>query len=174
MGHLPVLSKESIELLQPRPGAVVIDCTLGGGGHSRALLQAIQPGGRLLAVDRDQAAVTAGRQALPEAVVVQGNFADLERLAAVNGFDNAHAVLFDLGISSIQLDDPNRGFSFSRDGPLDMRLDTTAPVTAERLLNQLPKRELAELIRRLGEERWAARIAEFIVSRRPLRTTAGG
>src|SRR5438105_6505805 len=171
MGHLPVLSKESIELLQPRPGAVVIDCTLGGGGHSRALLQAIQPGGRWTAVDRDQAAVTAGRQALPEAVVVQGNFADLERLAAVNGFDNAHAVLFDLGVSSIQLDDPNRGFSFSRDGPLDMRLDTTAPVTAERLLNQLPKRELAELIRRLGEERWAARIAEFIVSRRPLRTT---
>jgi len=169
--HIPVLSKESIELLQPRPGAVAIDCTFGAGGHSRALLEAVSPGGRLLAIDRDPAAVAKGRSELPQAVVVQGNFGDLVRLAAANGFEHADAILFDLGISSLQLDDAERGFSFSREGPLDMRLDTTAPVTAERLVNQLPRAELSQLIRRLGEERWAARIADFIVRRRPLRTT---
>src|SRR5919201_2631035 len=169
--HVSVLLKESIELLQPRPGAVAIDCTLGAGGHSRALLDAIRPGGRLLAIDRDPAAVNAGRQSLPEAVVVHGNFRDLRRLAAANGFSGANAILFDLGVSSLQLQDPERGFSFSRDGPLDMRLDTTSPVTAERLVNQLSQAELARTIRELGEERWAARIAEFIVRRRPLKTT---
>ena len=169
--HVPVLSKESIELLQPRPGAVAIDCTLGGGGHSRLLLEAIGPSGRLLAIDRDLAAVEAGRQALLQAVAVHGDFGDLERLARAHGFERADAILFDLGISSTQLDDPERGFSFSRAGPLDMRLDTTAPVTAERLVNQLPKAELAQLIRTLGEERWAVRIADFIARRRPLHTT---
>ena len=169
--HVPVLLKESIELLQPRPGAVAIDCTFGAGGHSRALLDAVLPGGRLLAIDRDPAAVARGRQELPQAMVVQGDFGDLAKLAPAHGFDPAGAILFDLGLSSLQLDDAERGFSFSRVGPLDMRLDTTAPVTAERLLNQLSRAELSELIRRLGEERWAARIAEFIVRRRPLRTT---
>jgi 16S rRNA (cytosine1402-N4)-methyltransferase len=169
--HVPVLLKESIELLQPRPGAVAIDCTLGAGGHSRALLEAILPGGRLLAIDRDPAAVASGRKDLPDAVVIQGDFGDLWRLAPAAGFDRADAILFDLGVSSLQLEDPERGFSFSREGPLDMRLDPTAPVTAERLVNQLPKGELGQLIRDLGEERWAARIAEFVVRRRPLRTT---
>ena len=149
----------------------MIDCTFGAGGHSRALLEAVSPGGRLLAIDRDPAAVAKGRSEVPQAVVVQGNFGDLVRLAAANGFEHADAILFDLGISSLQLDDAERGFSFSREGPLDMRLDTTAPVTAERLVNQLPRAELAQLIRRLGDERWAARIADFIVRRRPLRTT---
>src|SRR5919197_5010036 len=157
--HVPVLSKESIELLQPRPGAVAIDCTLGAGGHARALLEAVSPGGRLLAIDRDPAAVEAGRSALPQAVVVHGDFGDLGRLAPAHGFERADVILFDLGVSSLQLDDPGRGFSFSREGPLDMRLDTTAPVTAERLVNQLRQSDLAQLIRRLGEERWAARIA---------------
>ena len=169
--HVPVLLQASIELLQPRPGSVAIDCTFGAGGHSRALLEAVSPGGRLLAIDRDPAAVAKGKLELPEAVVVQGDFGDLGRLAPANGIERADAILFDLGLSSVQLDDAERGFSFSREGPLDMRLDTTAPVTAERLVNQLPRAELAQLIRRLGEERWAARIAEFIVRRRPLRTT---
>jgi 16S rRNA (cytosine1402-N4)-methyltransferase len=169
--HLPVLLKESIELLQPRPGAVAVDCTFGAGGHSQALLEAVQPGGRLLAIDRDPAAVARGREELKQAVVVQGDFGDLAKLAPAHGFERADAILFDLGISSLQLEDAERGFSFSRDGPLDMRLDPSAPVTAERLVNQLPRAELAQLIRTLGEERWAARIAEFIVRRRPLRTT---
>src|SRR5947209_3122357 len=149
--HLPVLLKESIELLQPRPGTVAIDCTLGAGGHSRALLEAVQPGGRLLAIDRDPAAVAAARDDLTDAVVIHGDFGDLERLVTAAGFESAGAILFDLGVSSLQLDDPERGFSFSREGPLDMRLDPTAPVSAERIVNQLPQRELAQTIRDLGE-----------------------
>jgi 16S rRNA (cytosine1402-N4)-methyltransferase len=175
MGHVSVLSQEVIAFLQPRPGAVVIDCTLGAGGHARLLLEAIQPGGRLLAIDRDPAAVEGGRALLsrfePPATVVRGDFADVDRLAREHGFAPADAILFDFGISSDQLDDPDRGFSFRQDGPLDMRMDPEGPVTAHKLVNQLSARELTELIRRYGEERWAARIAQFIVRRRPLRTT---
>ncbi len=175
MGHVPVLSKEAIEVLQPRPGAIVVDCTLGAGGHARLLLEAIQPDGRLLAIDRDPAAVEGGRTRLsvfgPPPTVVRGDFADLERIARENGFEQVDAVLFDFGISSVQLDDPERGFSFRAEGPLDMRLDPESPLTAERVVNELPERELGERIRELGEERWAARIAQFIVRRRPLRTT---
>ncbi|HEY8643415.1 MAG TPA: 16S rRNA (cytosine(1402)-N(4))-methyltransferase RsmH [Candidatus Dormibacteraeota bacterium] len=174
-GHIPALSKPVIALLQPRPGAVVVDGTLGAGGHARLLLEAIQPGGRLLAIDRDPAAVAGGRIQLsgfePPATVVRGDFGDLDHLARAHGFAQVDAVLFDLGISSVQLDDPARGFSFRGEGPLDMRMDPDDPVTAAQLANQLPERELTDLIRRLGEERWAARIASFIVKRRPLRTT---
>lgn len=162
-------------MLQPRPGGVVVDATLGAGGHARLLLEAIQPGGRLLAVDRDPAAVAGGRIQLsgfePPATVVRGDFGDLDHLARRHGFAQVDAVLFDLGVSSMQLDDPARGFSFRGEGPLDMRMDPDGPVTAAQLANQLPERELADMIRRLGEERWAARIAGFIVKRRPLRTT---
>ncbi len=173
--HRAVLSKESIELLQPRPGAVVVDCTLGAGGHARALLEQIQPGGRLLAIDRDPSAVEAARTLLsgfePLPALVHGDFGDVAQIAPAAGFGRVDAILFDLGISSTQLDDPSRGFSFRSDGPLDMRMDPTQPDTAEQLLNQLSERELAEMILRLGEDRWASRIAQFIVRRRPLRTT---
>jgi 16S rRNA (cytosine1402-N4)-methyltransferase len=153
----------------------VIDGTLGAGGHARLLLERIQPGGLLLAIDRDPAALERARPRLAgfdrEPILVQGDFGDLDRLAAEAGVGSADAVLLDLGISSDQLDDPARGFSFRREGPLDMRLDPSIPVSAERLVNELSRAELADLIRRLGEERWAARIAEFVVRRRPLRTT---
>ena len=152
-----------------------MDATLGAGGHARLLLEAVQPGGRLLAIDRDPAAVAGGRIQLsgfePPATVVRGDFGDLDHIARSHGFAQVDAVLFDLGVSSMQLDDPARGFSFRGEGPLDMRMDPDNPVTAAQLANQLPERELAGLIRRLGEERWAARIAGFIVKRRPLRTT---
>ena len=174
-GHIPALSKPVIALLQPRPGAVVVDGTLGAGGHARLLLESIQPGGRLLAIDRDPAAVAGGRAQLsefePPVTVVRGDFGDLDHIARTHGFERVDAVLFDLGISSVQLDDPERGFSFRGGGPLDMRMDPDDPVTAAQLVNQLPERELADLIRRLGEERWAARIASFIAKRRPLHTT---
>ena len=104
-------------------------------------------------------------------MLVHGDFGDVARLARGAGFDGVDGILFDLGLSSDQLGDPNRGFSFQKDGPLDMRLDRRAPVTAARVVNELPQRELAGLIRRLGEERWAARIARFVVARRPLTTT---
>lgn len=173
--HTPVLSKESIELLQPRPGAVVVDCTLGGGGHSRLLLERIQPGGRLLAIDRDEVAVEAARVQFgdfePRPHFVQGDFAEVAALAAEAGLNRVDGVLFDLGVSSAQLEDPQRGFSFQHDGPLDMRMDRRSPITAARIVNDLRERELAALIRELGEERWAVRVAKFIFARRPLRTT---
>jgi 16S rRNA (cytosine1402-N4)-methyltransferase len=135
----------------------------------------VQPGGRLLAIDRDQAAVLAARRRLagydPPPIVAQGDFAGVAGIAQEAGLDQVDGVLFDLGISSDQLDDPVRGFSFRQEGPLDMRMDQTSALTAERLVNGLSERDLADTIRRLGEERWAARIAQFIVRRRPLRTT---
>ncbi len=173
--HVPVLSKETIELLQPRPGAVVIDGTLGLGGHARLVLERVRPGGQLLGIDHDEVALAAARRRLagfdPPPVLRQGNFADLAAIAREAGFDHVDGVLLDLGVSSPQLDDPARGFSFRQDGPLDMRMDRRSTLTAERVVNELPERELAGVIRRFGEERWAARIAQFVVRRRPLRTT---
>ena len=156
----------------------MVDCTIGLGGHSRLILERIQPGGRLLGVDRDAAAIEAAGAALagldrsgPAPALCRGDFRDLARIARQAGFDRADGVLFDLGVSSPQLDDPARGFSFRQDGPLDMRMDRRSPLTAAQVVNQLPERDLARIIRRLGEERWAARIARFVVDRRPLRTT---
>lgn len=173
--HVSVLSKEAIEVLQPRPGQVAVDCTLGGGGHARLLLEAVQPGGRLLALDRDPSAVERARALLsgfdPPPILVAADFADLELIAAEHAPAGVQSVLFDLGLSSDQLDDPGRGFSFRQDGPLDMRMDPTSPLTAERIVNEMDARHLADTIKQLGEERWAARVAEFIVRRRPLRTT---
>lgn len=175
MGHVAVLSKESIEVLQPRPGSVAVDCTLGAGGHARLLLEAIQPGGRLLAIDRDPSAVARARTELsrfdPPPILATADFAELEAIVHSSGLEGAQAILFDFGISSTQLDDPARGFSFRNDGPLDMRMDPTGPLTAERIVNQTDRRELAGLIKELGEERWADRIAQFIVQRRPLHST---
>jgi len=156
-------------------GAVAIDCTLGQAGHARQILERITPGGRLLGIDRDPNAVEAARVALalygPEVVVVQGRFSALGSISAQNGFDQADLVLFDFGLSSNQIDDPERGFSFRGEGPLDMRMDPAAPVTAANIVNESDVRELERIIREFGEERWARRVAQFIVARRPLRTT---
>jgi 16S rRNA (cytosine1402-N4)-methyltransferase len=119
--------------------------------------------------------VEAARDALAGAggspVLVHADFAEVARVAREAGFERVDGVLFDLGLSSDQLEDPRRGFSFRLDGPLDMRMDVHSPVTAERVVNEMSERELASIIRRLGEERWAARIARFIADRRPLKTT---
>jgi 16S rRNA (cytosine1402-N4)-methyltransferase len=152
-----------------------VDCTLGAGGHAQLILQRIAPNGRLLAIDRDEAAVEAARAAFadvnPPPTFVHGDFGNLARLAREAGLEAAQGVLFDLGLSSVQLDDPDRGFSFRHDGPLDMRMDREGPLRAAQVVNELPERELADLIRHLGEERWAVRVAKFIVARRPLRST---
>jgi len=156
-------------------GAVAIDCTLGQAGHARQILERITPGGRLLGIDRDPAAVEAGLVALapfgPAAVVVHGRFSVLETIASDAGFGEADLILFDFGISSTQLDATDRGFSFRGEGPLDMRMDVTSELTAERIVNTFEPSEIERIIRSYGEERWARRIAQFIVARRPLRTT---
>jgi 16S rRNA (cytosine1402-N4)-methyltransferase len=150
----------------------VVDGTVGLGGHARLVLERIGPEGRLLGIDRDDVALEVARERLgPDVLLRRGDFRDLASIAREAGLDRVDGVLLDLGVSSPQLDDPARGFSFRQDGPLDMRMDRRAPLTAERVVNALPERDLARLIRELGEERWAARIAEFVVRRRPLRTT---
>jgi 16S rRNA (cytosine1402-N4)-methyltransferase len=154
---------------------VVVDGTLGLGGHARLVLERIGPDGRLLGIDRDDAALDEARERLaglrPEPLLRRGDFRDLAAIAREAGLDRVDGVLLDLGVSSPQLDQPDRGFSFRQDGPLDMRMDRRTDLTAERVVNGLPRRELAELIGRLGEERWAVRIAGFIADRRPLHTT---
>jgi 16S rRNA (cytosine1402-N4)-methyltransferase len=150
----------------------VVDGTVGLGGHARLVLERIGPEGRLLGIDRDDAALEVARRRLGAAPVLRrSDFRDLAAIVREAGLDRVDGVLLDLGVSSPQLDDPARGFSFRTEGPLDMRMDRRAPLTAERVLNTMPERELASLIRQLGEERWAARIAEFVVRRRPLHTT---
>jgi 16S rRNA (cytosine1402-N4)-methyltransferase len=148
---------------------------VGQAGHARQILERITPGGRLLGIDRDPNAVEAARVALaqygPQVVIVHGRFSELGSISAQNGFDNADLVLFDFGLSSNQIDDPERGFSFQSEGPLDMRMDPAAPVTAATIVNEADVREIERIIREYGEERWARRVAQFIVARRPLRTT---
>jgi 16S rRNA (cytosine1402-N4)-methyltransferase len=166
------------------PGAVWADCTLGGGGHALALLERSAPDGRLLGLDADADALEATerrlRQALGEAyerrvALVHAHFDSLAAIAAARGFEGLDGVLLDLGVSSHQLDTPQRGFSFQHDGPLDMRLDRAQGPTAADLLQRLDERELADIIYRYGEERGSRRIARAIVERRrtrPLGTTA--
>ncbi|WP_322487215.1 16S rRNA (cytosine(1402)-N(4))-methyltransferase RsmH [Chloroflexus sp.] len=179
--HTPVLLAEVIAALAPRPGGCYLDATVGGGGHALAVLQAAQPGGVLLGIDADPAALaaTAGRLAEvglgQQAVLRHGSFADLATLAAEAGFTAVDGILFDLGVSSYQLDTPERGFSFAADGPLDMRLDPTQGPTAADLVNRLSERELADIIFQYGEEHAARRIARAIVERRrsqPFHATA--
>ena len=144
-------------------------------GHARQILERILPGGRLLGIDRDPAAVEAAKAVLAPygaaATVVHGRFGELDRLAREVGFARPDLILFDFGISSVQLDDPERGFGFRSEGPLDMRMDPTSELTAARIVNQYGESEIERILREYGEERWARRVAQFIVARRPLRTT---
>jgi 16S rRNA (cytosine1402-N4)-methyltransferase len=144
-------------------------------GHARQILERIVPGGRLLGIDRDPEAVRAGKLALEPygsaATVVQGRFSEVARLAQEAGIARADLILFDFGISSAQLDDPERGFGFRSEGPLDMRMDPGSELTAARIVNQYSETDIERILREFGEERWARRIAQFIVARRPLRTT---
>ncbi len=170
--HQSVLSQPAIDLLEPAPGETFVDGTLGAGGHARLLLSRLGEGGRLVGIDRDPAAIVRARGiADPRLLVVEGNFADLPAILDDLGIGAVQGVLLDLGISSDQLDDPERGLSFRVDGPLDMRLSPQDPVTAADLVNGLGEADLAALLWRYGEERWSRRIARRILERRPLRRT---
>ncbi len=173
--HRPVLAAELTAALAPAPGRLYLDATVGGGGHAERLLEA---GACVLGIDRDDVALAAAEARLARfgdrVTLVRGAFADLPAIVAAEGIGPAAGLLVDLGVSSPQLDDPGRGFSFQADGPLDMRMDRRQPLTAADLVNGLPVPELARLIRTLGEERWAGAIARRIARARaeaPIETT---
>ncbi len=175
--HVPVMVDEIVRWLDPRPGAVFVDGTLGGGGHTRALAERVGPSGRVIALDLDPAAVAVAERSLAglPVTLVQGNFCELPEVLKQLAAGAVDGVLLDLGVSSDQLADAGRGFSFAADGPLDMRFDPTRGEPAWRLVNRLSGEHLADLIRRYGEERYSRRIARGIAARRrqkPIETAA--
>ena len=176
--HETVLLRESVEGILGDPDGIYVDCTLGGGGHSAALADRLSPSGCLVGIDQDPAALQAGRLRLtgvrPTVHVVQGNFREIGAVLDQLGIGQVDGILFDLGVSSHQIDLPQRGFSYMNNGPLDMRMNPEQSLTAQEIVNTYPEKELARVIFEYGEERWARRIAKFIVEarrNRPLTTT---
>ena len=165
--HRPVMLDEVLAVLDPKPGEVVVDCTLGYAGHAVELLRRVGPAGKVVAFDLDDANLPPARERLaavgPSFTLHHGNFAGLPAALAADGLDGCDCLVADLGMSSMQVDDPDRGFSFARDGPLDMRMDPTRGRTAAELLNALPAEDLAAAFRELGDEPEAAKIAAAIV-----------
>ncbi len=176
--HLSVLLQETVDALDVAPGGSYIDGTLGGAGHAAEILRRAGPTGRLLGIDRDEEALSRSAERLAalsgDKVLVHGAHGELRRLAEANGFAAVNGILLDLGVSSDQLDTPGRGFSFRLEGPLDMRMDPTRGESAADLLARLDVQSLADVLRRLGEEPQARRIAQAIVrarEQRPIETT---
>lgn len=175
LAHVPVMVEETLQLLRPAAGWYV-DATVGAGGHARALLAAA-PDARLIGIDRDPEALARARQTLapfgPRVRLVHGDFRRIRALVAEAGVEAVAGCLFDLGVSSMQLERAERGFHYRTDAPLDMRMDPGQDLTAADIVNRWPEREIARILRDYGEERWASRIARFIVEarrRRPLAT----
>lgn len=168
--HIPVLFKETIEYLNVRPGGIYVDCTLGGAGHSSEIAKRMQPGGVLIGIDQDQNAIEAASKKLAEykesVIIVKDNFRNLKSVVRNAGFDKVDGILMDIGVSSHQIDEDERGFSYMNNGPLDMRMDVTRGMTAEDLLNNASQQELKKIIKDYGEEKWADRIAKFICDER--------
>jgi 16S rRNA (cytosine1402-N4)-methyltransferase len=174
--HVPVLYNEVLAGLQVRPGGSYIDGTLGAAGHATGILRTSGPGGTLLGLDADPEAIAFAREALrpfgDRATLRVANFRHIGAIARAEGLSGVDGILLDLGLSSRQLADGERGFSFSQEGPLDMRMDPNSSNTAAGLVNSLPEEELADLLWRYGEEHRSRRIARAIVASRPVTTTA--
>lgn len=178
--HTSVLLAETVDALVTNRDGVYVDCTLGGGGHASQIAGRLSPVGRLVGIDQDPAAIIAGRERLATAKcqieLVQDNFRNLGQILAQLNISQADGIVFDLGVSSHQLDVAERGFSYMHDGPLDMRMDPNATLAAVDVVNDYSELELTKIIRDYGEERWAKRIAQFIVKARkehPIQTTSG-
>ncbi|MBI3333648.1 MAG: 16S rRNA (cytosine(1402)-N(4))-methyltransferase RsmH [Candidatus Omnitrophica bacterium] len=173
--HEPVLLQEVLEGLALEPGDLVLDATVGLGGHAEAILRAVGPKGRLIGLDRDEEALRVAGERLKgfgdRMQLIHGSFGELARLLDEVGLERCGAALFDLGVSSLQLEKGDRGFSFAREGPLDMRMDQEEPRTAAEIVNRASLPELTGMLRSYGEERWAGRIARAIVRARPLTMT---
>jgi 16S rRNA (cytosine1402-N4)-methyltransferase len=178
MEHKAVLLRETIELLKLKPGMTVADGTLGGGGHAAAILDSILPGGRLVGIDRDEFALGQAKERLGDCgdvTYVHGNFRDIKSILGMLDIKGIDGAVLDLGVSSFQLDQCNRGFSYKQDSRLDMRMNKEDKTCAADIVASYAQRDLERIFRDYGEERWAARIAEFIVrerSKRPITTTA--
>ena len=175
--HQPVLLRETIEHLNLKPNGIYVDCTLGAAGHSTAILAA-EPTVRLIGIDQDPQALERASLRLAaytgQVTLVQDNFRNLERILDGLGIGKVDGVLMDIGVSSPQLDDADRGFSYQQDAPLDMRKDPNQPIDAKTIVNTYSAEELTKIIKMYGEERWASRISDFIVRERkraPLETT---
>ncbi len=173
--HIPVLYHEVLQLLRPQPNGRYLDATLGAGGHTAGILQTSAPTGRILAFDRDPEAIAFARQQLAiygdRVTYVNASYAAMGQLAPANGFTALDGILLDLGLSSRQLESAERGFSFMKDGPLDMRFDPTQGETAADLINNLSETELADIFWKYGEERRSRRLARAIVNNRPFTHT---
>jgi len=173
--HYPVLYQETLKALRPAPGGRYVDCTLGAGGHAAGILEASSPDGELLGLDVDPAAIELARERLApysqRTIIHQASYSALVELLAGCGWRGVDGILLDLGLSSMQLDTPSRGFSFRADAPLDMRFDPHNEVTAADLVNNMQESELADVIYLYGEERRSRQIARAIVRDRPIRTT---
>ncbi len=175
LSHTPVMLDEVVRALAVQPGGRHVDCTVGGGGHAEAILEAASPGGLLLGIDADPRALQAARSRLARfadaVLLVEGNFRDVEAICRSHGFAPVHAILFDLGLSSLQLLDEERGFSFQLEAPLDMRFGPHQTLTAADIVNTYDEQTLASLLWRYGQEPLSRRIARRIVQERPFQTT---
>ena len=176
--HVPVMLQEVLDSLRLSPGQIIVDATLGTGGHSIEILKRITPGGKLIGIDRDENSLEICRQRLGDfkenTEFVHANFADLDQVLANLGIEKIDGIVFDLGISSYQLHDAQRGFSFQNEGPLDMRLDKSSYVCAYDLVNNLNENEISQILWNFGQERWHNRIARLLIQERrnePICTT---
>lgn len=173
--HIPVLVNEVIEYLQLKPGGRYIDCTLGGGGHAAKILAKIYPEGKLLGIDCDPLAIEIAKSTLSpfgkSVMIVKANFSNLSLIAPIYNFTEVDGILFDLGLSSIQLEESGRGFSFLRDEPLDMRFDPTQELTAEYIVNNWSEHQIACILKKYGEEKHYRQIARAIVENRPIKSS---
>ena len=173
--HSPVLLSETLKALAVQPGGRYIDCTLGGAGHAAAILEHASPGGQLLGIDADPTTIAAARERLASfqdaVLLVNDNFANLQSICIKYDFFPVHGIIFDLGLSSIQLEDGGRGFSFQHDDPLDMRFSPDQKTTAADIVNTSPEERLANIIFTYGEEIHSRRIAREIIRQRPIETT---
>lgn len=175
-GHRPVLVEAIVSCLVQRPGGVLLDATVGAGGHTRAILASAGPSAQVIALDQDEEALAVAAETLRgvahQVIFRRGNFAQVGAILDELGVTRLDGLLMDLGVSSMQLGAPRRGFSFQTEGPLDMRMDATQSLTAETIVNRWPETDLADLIARYGQERWARRIARAVVRARPFCTTS--
>ncbi|MFH1281641.1 MAG: 16S rRNA (cytosine(1402)-N(4))-methyltransferase RsmH, partial [Candidatus Omnitrophota bacterium] len=176
--HVPVMLQEVLDFLKPVPGQIIVDATLGTGGHALEILKRITPQGRLIGIDRDEDSLALCRQRLADfkdnTEFVHANFVDLDQILANLGIEKIDGIVFDLGISSYQLHDAHRGFSFQEEGPLDMRLDKSSYICAFDLVNNLNEDEISQMLWNFGQERWHNRIAHLLVQERrnePIATT---